>query len=199
MMKIGITGGIGSGKTTVCHFFEKILQVPVYYSDLKSKELLQTNIELKTQIAKHFGENIFDHSGDIDRKKLAEIVFNDADQLAILNSFIHPKVEEDFLQWSLLHQHKLYILKEAALLFESGSYKNLDLIVTVSADENLRIKRVVARDSTNEDAVQARINKQWSEDQRRSMSDAVIMNNDQELLIPQLLVLHQHWQDMKKA
>lgn len=192
MLKIGITGGIGSGKTTVARFFEYMFQVPVYYSDIQSKLLLQTDIELIQSVQKEFGKHIY-IDGQLDRKSLAQIVFNNEEQLALLNSLVHPAVERNFEQWCRLYESKPYILKEAALLFESGTYKNLDSVFTVSASEELRIDRVTKRDSSTEAEVKARISKQWSEEQRNSHAQGIIYNNDKSLLIPQLLLFHQQW------
>lgn len=192
MLKIGITGGIGSGKSTIARFFEYMFQVPVYYSDVQSKRLIQNDALLIQQIQQAFGEHIY-IDGVIDRKALAHIVFNDEEKLAILNSLIHPAVEKDFEQWCRTYSHLPYILKEAALLFESGTYRNLDSVYTVSASEEIRIARVAKRDSSTDAEVKARISKQWSEEQRNSHAQVIIYNNDEELLIPQLLQLHQKW------
>ena len=192
MLKIGITGGIGSGKTTVARFFEYMFQVPIYYSDIQSKLLLQTDKELIQSVKKEFGEHIY-IDGQLDRKSLAQIVFDNEQKLALLNSLVHPAVERSFEQWCRPYESKPYILKEAALLFESGTYRNLDSVYTVSASEEIRIARVAKRDSSTDAEVKARISKQWSEEQRNSHAQGIIYNNDEELLIPQLLQLHQKW------
>ncbi len=192
MLKIGITGGIGSGKTTVARFFEYMFQVPIYYSDIQSKLLLQTDKELIHSVQKEFGKHIY-IDGQLDRKSLAQIVFNNEEQLALLNSLVHPAVERNFEQWCRPYVSKPYILKEAALLFESGTYKNLDSVYSVSASEELRIARVTKRDSSTEAEVKARISKQWSEEQRNSHAQGIIYNNEESLLIPQLLLFHQQW------
>jgi dephospho-CoA kinase len=192
MLKIGITGGIGSGKTTVARFFEYMFQVPIYYSDIQSKLLLQSDKELIQSVQKEFGNHIY-IDGQLDRKSLAQIVFNNEERLAMLNSLVHPAVERNFEQWCTPYESKPYILKEAALLFESGTYKNLDSVYSVSASEELRIARVTKRDSSTEAEVKARISKQWSEEQRNSHAQGIIYNNDESLLIPQLLLFHQQW------
>lgn len=189
MKKIGITGGIGSGKTTVCRIFEQ-LGVPVYYADSRAKALMTQNKTIVEGITKLFGRNAYLHDGTLNNAHIASMAFNDNSLLASLNALVHPQVGIDFESWAS-KQKSAYILKEAALLFESGSYKNLDAIIMVSAPENLRIERVLERDKTTHEAVIKRINNQWPESEKMQLSDYIIVNDGQSMLVPQVLNLHQ--------
>ena len=161
MLKIGITGGIGSGKSTVCRLFEK-LDVPVYYADDRAKWLMNNEEELKEKLRANFGSLVYNKEGDLDRGYLAGIVFNDQSKLEILNAIVHPAVFEDGVKWQGEQEAKgaNYTLKEAALLFETGSNLTLDKIIVVTAPQEVRIKRVKARDNISKEEVLARINKQ---------------------------------------
>jgi dephospho-CoA kinase len=188
MLKIGISGGIGSGKTTVCRIFET-LDIPVYYADLRAKELYNENEDIKGNIKSLFGENIYNYNSKIDLKKIAEIVFKDNQKLLQLESIIHPGVFRDFEQFCLLNKSKKFIIKEAALLFESGSYKNLDKIIVMDSPLELRIKRTIARDHLSKEEIMARISRQWSDEQRLSLADYVIHNDEKTMLIPQVMAI----------
>jgi dephospho-CoA kinase len=189
MLKIGITGGIGSGKSTVCRIFE-ILGVPVYYADLESKMLLESNPQVKDKIVMTFGSSICDPSGAIDRKKLAGIVFNDKAALDKLNAITHPAVALHFENW-IRQQTSTYILKEAAILIESGTYKQLDKIIVVDAPIDLKIDRTIKRDRVSKEEVERRIKNQMPDAEKIKHADFVIKNDEQQLLIPQVLELHQ--------
>lgn len=190
MLKIGLTGGIGSGKTTVAMIFE-ILGVPVYYADAASKRLYQTDTALIAAIKSHFGEDIY--TNDIlNRTKLASIVFNDPDKLVLLNQLVHPPTIKDAADW-MSRQKAPYIIKEAALLFEAGSAGGLDYIIGVRAPQHLRIKRVMDRDGAIRDEVLSRMKRQIAEDIKMRLCDFVVENNEQQLLIPQVLHLHRHF------
>lgn len=180
MLKIGITGGIGSGKTTVCRLFE-LLGVPVYYADDESKKLLTDDKAVKEQVLKLFGT--------IDRKQLAGIVFNDKQKLEQLNAILHPAVGLHFENW-LNKQNTPYILKEAAILFESGAYKQVDKVLTIIAPLELKIQRTMKRDNVTKEEVERRMKLQMTDDEKVKRSDFVIKNNEQDLLIPQVLSLH---------
>lgn len=193
MIKLGITGGIGSGKTTVCRLFE-LLGIPVYYADEESKKLLDENKEVKKQVLGIFGESILNDAGTIDRKKLAGIVFNNKGLLDKLNAITHPAVGAHFELW-LKKQKSPYILKEAAILFESGAYKQVDKVLTVTAPVELKIQRTIKRDGVSKEQVEARISLQMSDEEKIKRSDFVIRNNEQELLIPQVLELHKQLVD----
>jgi dephospho-CoA kinase len=193
MLKIGLTGGIGSGKTTVAKVFE-LLNVPVYYADAVSKRLYQTSKELMASMKEHFGEDIYTND-QINRQKLAAIVFNDAQKLQLLNSLVHPLTIKDAQQW-MARQTAPYVIKEAALLFESGSAAGLDYVIGVSTPKHIRIKRVMDRDKVSREEVMARLNKQIDEEIKMRLCDFVIENNEQELVVPQVLQLHQTLLDL---
>ena len=189
MLKIGLTGGIGSGKSTVAKIFE-LLQVPVYYADEASRRLYHTDPELMAQIKKHFGEDMYSE-GQLNRNKMAEIVFNDPQKLELLNQLVHPPTLRDAQEW-MLAQKAPYVIKEAALLFESGSAAGLDFIIGVQAPVAVRLKRVMDRDKTTREEVMSRMNRQINEDIKMRLCDFIIRNNEQELVIPQVLDLHQN-------
>lgn len=188
MLKVGITGGIGSGKSTVCKIFE-ILGIPVYYADERAKFIMEHDARLIAALKKSFGESIFFPGGQLDRGKLASIVFRDSEKIAILNGLVHPSVAEDSNNW-IKAQTSAYILKEAALLFESGSYKQLDLIISVTAPLELRISRVMARDGSSHKEVLNRINNQWPQEKKDELANFVIVNDGQHALVPQVLKVH---------
>lgn len=195
VLKIGLTGGIGSGKTTVAKIFE-LLEVPVYYADEASKRLYHSNRELKTSLINHFGEEVY--SGDqLNRSKLAAIVFNDPSKLEILNNLVHPLTIKDAEEW-MQQQTAPYIVKEAALLFEAGSASGLDYIIGVSAPQHLRIKRVMDRDDITREEVLSRMQRQMDEEIKILLCDFVIKNDEQELVIPQVLALHEKFLEMSK-
>ena len=187
MLKIGLTGGIGSGKSTIAKLFE-LLGIPVYYADEASKRLYHTSEELKASLKKQFGEDIYSGQ-ELNRQKLAEIVFADSKQLEILNQLVHPPTIKDANEW-MNKQTAPYIIKEAALLFESGSAKDLDYIIGVWAPVELRIDRVMERDSTSREHILNRMNKQMNEEEKMKRCDFIIHNDEQELVIPQVLQLH---------
>ncbi|UWY26710.1 dephospho-CoA kinase [Flavobacterium sp. TR2] len=172
---IGLTGGIGSGKTTVANYFEE-MGVPVYIADDGAKRVMQSKNILK-EVKSAFGGNIFD--GDVlNRAKLAQVVFNDKEQLAKLNAIVHPAVKLDFEEWVKEHKNKDYVIYEAAILFESGRYKDCDVIITVTAPEEVRIDRVIKRDKTTREQVVSRMKMQWNDEKRISKSNFVINNNN---------------------
>ena len=189
MIKVGITGGIGSGKTTVCKVFQ-ILGVPIYFADIRAKVILDTNEEVKLKIISCFGNELLSDSGFVDRIKLAAFVFNSKEKLEKLNAILHPLVQIDFENWLKQHATYNYILKEAAILFESGSFKNLDSIITVIAPLDLRISRVMFRDDISKSQIESRIDKQISDEEKIKRSQFVIYNNEEEFLIPQILKIH---------
>ena len=190
MLKIGLTGGIGSGKSTVAKIFET-LGIPVYYADAEAKRLMNSSETLKKVIRQNFGEATYEND-QLNRKYLAGIVFNNPEKLELLNALIHPVTINDAEQW-MQQQSAPYSIKEAALLFESGAAENLDFIVGVYAPQALRIKRVMKRDGLIADEIMKRINRQVNEEMKMKLCDFVITNDEQELLIPQVLKLHQHF------
>jgi dephospho-CoA kinase len=190
MLKIGITGGIGSGKTTVCRIFE-LLDVPIYYADEASKKLLVTDPEIKKKIVIAFGEKVLDDEQFISRKKVAAVVFGDESELKKLNAIMHPAIALHFESWLKHHANQPYILKEAAIMFESGAHNQMDKIITVSAPEELRIARVLNRDVVTKEEIRRRIKAQLPEAERIKRSQYVIVNDEQQLVIPQVMKLHQ--------
>jgi len=181
MLKIGLTGGIGSGKSTVAKIFE-VLGIPVYYADTEAKRLMNINEKIKESIRQHFGEATYKNE-ELDRKYLADIVFNNPEKLELLNALIHPVTIKDAEEW-MQRQAAPYSIKEAALLFESGAAENLDFVIGVYAPQALRIKRVMKRDNLAQDEIVKRINRQVNEEMKMKLCDFVITNNEQELLIP---------------
>ena len=175
---IGLTGGIGSGKTTVANHF-MTAGIPVYIADDEARKIMQSP-EILKEIEKIFGTSIFDNEV-LNRQKLAEIVFDDPEKLKSLNAIIHPAVKKHFGNWILNHKNSPFVIYEAAILFESGSYKDCDKIITVIAPLETRIQRVIDRDKTTRKDVLKRINMQWTDDQRLAKSDFVIENINPEI------------------
>jgi dephospho-CoA kinase len=189
MLKIGITGGIGSGKSTVCRVF-KILGVPVFNADDAAKELMNTDEALIKSIQIEFGAEIY-KEGRLDRPALAAIVFNNEEALNRLNHLVHPPTINYFVEWTKQYSAKPYVLKEAAIIFESGSSAGLDKVITVSAPETLRIQRIIKRDGGSEENVRARMKNQLPEEERIKRADYVIYNDEVQAVIPQVLNIHQ--------
>jgi dephospho-CoA kinase len=188
MLKIGITGGIGSGKSTVAKVFE-VLGIPVYYADDAAKKLMNEDEELKEKIQLQFGNEVY-KDGQLDRKHLAEIVFTSPQKLALLNALVHPATLKDAERW-MQKQLSPYAIKEAALIFESGAQDHLDYVIGVTTPAPLRIKRTMQRDGITREEVIARMDKQMDETIKMKLCDFVIKNNDQEMLLPQILELHE--------
>lgn len=193
MLKIGITGGIGSGKTTVAKIFE-LLNIPVYYADEASRRLYHTDKNLMADIKKHFGEDVYTNE-QLNRSRLAAIVFSDPYKLELLNQLVHPPTIRDAEEW-MKKQTAPYVIKEAALLFESGSAQGLDYIIGVKAPSHLRIKRVMDRDGLTREEIISRANRQIDEDIKMRLCDFVINNSEQELIMPQVLELHYKFLEM---
>ena len=172
---IGLTGGIGSGKTTLANYFDS-LGIPVFIADDEAKRLMQSSAILEA-IKTSFGDAIFEN-GQLNRQQLAAIVFSDPEKLNQLNNIIHPAVKKQFTIWLSQYQTAPFVIYEAAILFESGSYQNCDIIITITAPFEDRIARVMQRDSSSREQVVMRINAQWTDEQRISKSDFVIDNTD---------------------
>ncbi|MDO9255368.1 MAG: dephospho-CoA kinase [Bacteroidales bacterium] len=191
MKRIGLTGNIGTGKSTVARIFE-ILGVPVYHADKQAREILESE-PVKIQLADLFGKQVVNSLNQVDRKALAAIVFNDKNKLDVLNSLIHPLVEVGFSQWCDQHQHtdQKYVLHEAAILFESGFDRLFDANILVTAPEALCVKRVMARDGITKEMVSERVQNQWSQDKKLAMADYQIINDEISMVIPQVLAIHQ--------
>jgi dephospho-CoA kinase len=189
-LQIGITGSIGSGKSLVCRIFHQ-LGAPVYDADSHAKNLMTTDGILVSAIKKEFGDLAYNRDGSLNRVYMANHVFHDQQKLDILNSLVHPRVFDDYLQWTAPHHQYPYLIKEAALLFEAGSEKTLDKIIVVHAPESIRIKRVLARDAHRTvEQVMAIVGKQMADDEKLKRADYVIVNDETELIIPQVLKLH---------
>lgn len=189
MFRLGVTGGIGSGKSLVCGVLEK-LGVPVYYADREAQRLMNSNAELRRGIESVFGNAIYSE-GTLDRKELGRQVFGDHLLLEKLNKLVHPLVQDDFMIWSESGFDAPYVVEEAAILFESGSAKNMDLTVIVYAPEALRIKRVEKRDGISSSEVKLRMNKQMNEEEKLKLADRVLYNDEASLLLPQIIELHE--------
>lgn len=190
MLKIGITGNIGSGKTTVSKIFE-VLGIPVFYADDEAKKVMVTDGILINAIKQSFGVESYFEDGSLNRKHIAGIVFNNEVELQKLNAITHPAVFRAFDNWVLQFNSAPYVLKEAALLFESSSYQMCNKTIMVTAPLDLRIKRVMQRDGLTKAEVISRDSRQFSEEKKIRLSDYVITNDNQQLIIPQVLKLHE--------
>ncbi len=196
MIKIGLTGGIGSGKSTIAHIFET-LGIPVYYADAASKRLMSENDDLKNKVKVAFGEETYTNNV-LNRKYLSDIVFNDPEKTKLLNSMVHPATIKDAEAWMQM-QTAPYVIKEAALIFESGSNKYLDYVIGIKSPSELRIKRAMARDNISAAQVQARIDRQMDEEEKMRLCDHVIVNDEHQMLIPQVLALHETFLKLSKS
>jgi dephospho-CoA kinase len=192
MMIVGVTGGIGSGKTTVCQVF-RALGIPVYDADLAARELYDRDPELMRAVREAFGDGVLDAEGRLDRKQMAAIVFSDPARLEMLNALVHPRVRSDFRKWVKQQTHAPYVIREAAILFESGTHKDCDRIVTVTAPVELRKQRIRQRDQRSEEEIGKVMERQWSDEEKIRRSDAVLVNDEKELLLPRILALHQEF------
>jgi len=189
MLKIGLTGNMGSGKTTVSKIFE-ILGIPVFYADDAAKDAMVNDRKLVGEIKSAFGAAAYFDDGTLNRKHIASIVFNDDAQLVRLNSLVHPATFRAFDAWVAAIAGVPYVLKEAALLFESDSYKMCDYNIMVQAPLEIRIKRVMQRDRLTREEIERRNAHQFSEEKKTQLADFVIKNDDTQLVIPQVLELH---------
>jgi len=190
-LQVGITGGIGAGKSIICKIFG-VLGIPIYDADSKAKLLMQNNKELQQQIIKLFGPDSYT-DGQLNRSYLAERVFNNSQNVKQLNQIVHPAVARDYGDWySDQSQQTAYVVREAALMIESGSYRDLDSLITVEAPRSLRISRVQQRDPhRSKQQIEAIISKQLTDEQRLQYAHYVIQNDEMQLVVPQVLKLHQ--------
>lgn len=184
MLKIGLTGGIGSGKTTVATIFNSF-GIPIYNSDVRAKYIMNSNIELIHSIKKLLGEESY-IDGQLNRPYISKKVFTTPSLLQQLNNLVHPKVAKDFDEWCFKHRNESFVIKEAAILIESKAYLSLDKVIVVNAPKDIRIQRVLKRDNSNLDAVKARINNQIIEEERNKYADFVINNDGEASLILQV-------------
>jgi dephospho-CoA kinase len=198
-LQIGITGGIGSGKSLVCRIFS-CFGIPVYDADHRAKTLMTTDGILISGIKKEFGDLSYDEEGNLNRQYLGPEVFSNPDKLRRLNSLVHPRVKEDYSFWLKLGgAHVPYVIKEAALIYETESYKQLDKVIVVNAPADLRIKRVLSRDSHRTvEQIKDIIARQWPEEEKTKRADYVIQNDESRMLIPQVIGLHQNFLEMAR-
>lgn len=197
-LKIGVTGGIGSGKSTVCQIFE-YMGVPIYNSDLRAKKLMVENEAVQESVKFFFGESAYLPTGELNSAHLASIVFKDKTMLEKLNSVVHPAVFADAAEWHDSQTGVPYTIREAALLIESGSYQNLDKLIVVTAPEQVRIERVVKRDGTRPEQVKARMDKQLPEAEKVALADFVINNDGQHSLVEQVVKIHRQLTELAQT
>lgn len=198
-LAVGITGGIGSGKSLISKIFEAF-DIPVYYADDRAKWLQMHHIKLIEAIKYHFGSQTYDENGELNRTFLAKQVFVNKEKLALLNKLVHPYVAEDFQQWQKENTKSPYTIKEAALLFETGSYKTLQKIINVNAPVELRIQRVMLRDlHRSREQILAIMDNQWPDEERSKMADFNINNTESSLIVPKVLKIHETLLHLKQA
>ncbi|MFP4023187.1 MAG: dephospho-CoA kinase [Thiohalospira sp.] len=188
MIKVGVTGGIGSGKTLVCQIFEK-LGIPVFNADIEAKKIINSDKSVVEQIKHSFGSDIYNRN-QIKKEVLAQIIFNDNKALNRINSIVHPKVREYFLDWAE-KQNSQYVIEEAAILFESNAYLDLDYIVNIHANKKSRINRVMSRDKIGKEQVLSRMKNQLCDEKRMKLADFTIYNDGDRMLLPQVVDIHQ--------
>ncbi len=198
MLKIGITGNIGSGKTTVSKVFE-LLGIPVFYADYQAKKVMTEDAVLVNAILETFGTEVYFSDGNLNRKYLSGIVFNQETELKKLNALVHPAVFRAFEVWAEDYQHKKYVLKEAALLFESGSNQQCNRTIVVSAALDVRIQRVMQRDKISKTEVLRREEKQMPQAEKEAKADFIVQNDANMLVIPQVLKIHEQLLELAKS
>ncbi|PZR28508.1 MAG: dephospho-CoA kinase [Citrobacter freundii] len=196
MVRIGLTGGIGSGKSTVAKIFN-VLGIPVYYADDAARRVMNEDPEVKKNVLQHFGSESYTTEGLLNRPYIASLVFGNPEKLELLNSISHPATIADSEKW-MKGQTSPYAIKEAALLFESGSAGNLDYIVGVYSPAALRIQRVMQRDKITREEVLQRMKRQIDERMKMKLCDFVVVNDEQELVIPQVVALHEKFKMIAK-
>ncbi|MEM6687053.1 MAG: dephospho-CoA kinase [Bacteroidota bacterium] len=188
-MIVGLTGGIGSGKTTIAKMFQE-LGVSIYIADIEAKKLMHTSEAIREELITAFGEETF-LDGQLNRNYLSNLVFNQPEALQKINAIVHPRVGQHFKDWCTERSEEAYIIKEVAILFESGSYKDCDKIITVVAPLDVRFKRLLERDQTSREAIQSRMNNQWNDADRMALSDYIIHNEDLQQARAQVAEIHQ--------
>jgi dephospho-CoA kinase len=188
VLKVGLTGGIGSGKSTVAQLFE-VLGIPVYYADIEAKKLMNDDTALKQAIIENFGKEAYTNEV-LNRKYISSIVFSHPLKLEVLNSIVHPATKKDGENW-MRRQKAVYAIHEAALIFEANVSDRLDYVIGVSSPKELRIKRAMERDNVSREEIIKRMSKQLDEEIKMSKCDFVVINDEQQLLIPQVLELHE--------
>ncbi len=184
MIKVGLTGNIGSGKSTVCQVFES-LDVPVYYSDIEAKKLYSRE-EVKNKLMLRFGKPVFNDLGEVDFKKLASLIFNHKDSLDFINNLIHPLVFESYNNWLSEHAESRYTIHESAILFEHHLEKRFDKTIVVYCPQDIRLRRVTARDGVSEEEVLKRMSNQMEDSLKNKLADFLIVNDGVKMVIPQV-------------
>ncbi len=184
-LKIGITGGIGSGKTIVCEIF-KLLGIPVFQADFVAGKLINSDAVIRSELISRYGNDIYQTDRKVNREKLAGIIFNDDAELEKVNKIIHPVVRNEFMNW-VKNQEAEYVIHEAAILFESGFYKMMDAVILVTAPEEMRIERVIKRNGLTRENVLSRIAKQWPDSEKRKFATFELINDNKSLLIPKII------------
>jgi dephospho-CoA kinase len=174
-MIVGLTGGIGSGKTTVAEVFKKLDSVAVYIADIEARKIMNSSDVIRIQLLQAFGKETYKEN-ELNRQYLANVVFDSKEKLTILNNIVHPEVKKHFLDFATSNADKAYVLYESAILFESNSSQQCDFVISVFLDKEERIKRVLERDKTTEKEVLSRINSQWKEDKKLLSSNYIIFN-----------------------
>lgn len=185
---VGLTGGIGSGKSLVAKIFIH-LGIAVFNADKESGRILDEDMQVRMQLMEWFGPDIY-INGKPDRPKIAGIIFNNPVMLTRMNALIHPRVMDSFIKWSTINQDQSYVIHEAAILFETGLYKQMNASILVTAPENIRIGRVMARDNANEESVRQRMQNQWPDEQKAALADYILLNDGITPLIPGVLNIH---------
>ncbi len=190
MLKVGITGNMGSGKSLVCSLFEQ-MGVPVFYADEEAKSLYEEPL-VQLQMKKNFGKSIYLSDGKLNKKKLSRLIFNDEVSMQFIRDLIYPELHKKFETWAVEKalQQCPYVLYEAALILENGFQKQFDKLILVSAPEWLRIERIKERDKLSEKAISARMNNQWPEEKKLELADFIILNDGKQMLIPQVVEIH---------
>jgi dephospho-CoA kinase len=188
MIKVGITGGMGSGKSLVCQVFER-LGIPVYYADEAARKLMEHDPVIRHDLMAWLGEDIY-AGNSLDRVKMAGLIFTNPELLKIVNRIVHPRVAVDFQNWCDSYENKLYVIQESAILFESEAYRFVDFIVLVTAPEDVRFNRVITRDGMTPERIQAIMKNQWPDNQKTNRSQFVLHNDNKSLVLPGILDIH---------
>jgi dephospho-CoA kinase len=196
MLNVGLTGGIGSGKTIASKIFE-VLGIPVYQADIAAKSLMESNPILKNQLIEHFTENAF-VDGKLNRKYIADIIFNDKEKLHLINSLVHPYTIQDGIEW-MKKQTTPYAIKEAALIFESGTQSNFDYIIGISSPQSMRLNRTIKRDNTIRELILEKMENQLDEQVKMKLCDFVLLNDEKTLLTTQVIAVHEKLIALSKA
>jgi dephospho-CoA kinase len=196
MLNVGLTGGIGSGKTIASKIFE-VLGIPVYQADIAAKSLMESNPILKNQLIEHFTENAF-VDGKLNRKYIADIIFNDKEKLHLINSLVHPYTIQDGIEW-MKKQTTPYAIKEAALIFESGTQSNFDYIIGISSPQSMRLNRTIKRDNTIRELILEKMENQLDEQVKMKLCDFVLQNDEKTLLTTQVIAVHEKLIALSKA